>query len=955
MAKAPSKPTTKSTKKAKPAPKAAKTPIQNSAPSAKSVAPARKTSAPAKLTSNKISSKTSKPSLASKPSAKPAAKTSSLQAKLDDVAKRLISAETQTKNNIAALETDFSALAKQMGRTKAGQTRLTRRVTELSKTLTQDLASMQTDIRRELAGVLQNPTLESLQAALSRAESRLEESENAQGAAIARINHHIADIATIVEERLSNEARTREEAMAEMKRAMNAGQSQILAAQAALEKTQTTQSQAMQLRFSNMQSESADAIRSLGDKLVDVAEEMGNRRNKLAIKLRQELSEATLSANAEFEQFRRIVERRLEALESDMNGFDTQIDRAIAPLTSRVEGLEYGLTQAPAAYHDYAPSLQSAPPMTAVSPLSAPVNQAAPVGASAATSHAAALQHYEEDAFSPSPAPVYQAAAPHIQEEPLDLTQPAPAKAVPYNPSAYQTAAAPAKQSANPYGAVADSYAQNSYAQAPKAELQQSPYGQAALEGPAYTSEQAAPQHRDASGGYSTAQPPFPYAQDLALHDADLPYADPAYAEAHYSNPNLVATEPNDDSMGAARPGAFDNLKKIGRKSKDKAKTDSSGLSGLMTPRNLRLGGLVAALGLASFIGVQSLIPKDAPLNNGEFSVANNAALDESRPSLAQIEGQILQPNADGQPTLLTEDGAPQINQETIGQYADNQKMALAAGGVGALSEAANAGNPVAQLQLGLSQIESGQIESGVALIRAAANQEQPAALYRLAKLYETGQGVGKDAQTARQLTERAARGGNRIAMHDLALYFAEGRGGVDIDMPTAAKWFEKAAERGVVDSQFNLGVLFESGQGLPQDMESALMWYSVAGAQGDQMAAGRVGVLRKTLTDEQVDRADKRIAAFIPSRIDEQANGIFTNVPWAQASKVASTGASKAGIVQTQTLLNELGYAVGTADGAIGPKTKNAILNFQRNNGLSETGTVNAELIEKLEVAAGA
>ena len=119
-------------------------------------------------------------------------------------------------------------------------------------------------------------------------------------------------------------------------------------------------------------------------------------------------------------------------------------------------------------------------------------------------------------------------------------------------------------------------------------------------------------------------------------------------------------------------------------------------------------------------------------------------------------------------------------------------------------------------------------------------------------------------------------------------------------------------------------------------------------------MAAGRVGVLRKTLSEDQLARADKRIASFKPSRIDQEANGIFNSVPWAQPSQVADNGAKKANIVQTQTLLNELGYAVGAADGAIGPKTKNAILNFQRNNGMGETGVVNAELIERLENAAG-
>ena len=848
-----------------------------------------------------------------------------------------------------------------MGRTKAGQTRLTRRVTALSKTLTTDLETMQADIRRDLAGALSNPTVDSLQTALARADERLTESESVQSAAIARINRHIADIATIVEDRLSNEAQTRDAAMSEMRRSIESGQSRLIAAHAELEKQHTTQAQASQLRFSNLQSESADAIRSLGDKLVDVAEEMGRRRETLGTTLRQELNESVLSSSAEFEQFRRVVERRLEALETETRGFDTQIDRAITPLASRIEGLEYGLTQAPKPAQDnYAPNLQTLPPAltlsssTAGSALSAPVIQ---------TSNTAAPNHSpQEDAFSPSSAPQQPMAlqanplqsspaqsnlapAEYAAEMPLELDEPAVAKAVPFDPAAYQ----PAPQTVAPADPAYAPQAQTPYS---NPAYQQSPYGQSVP--PQYSQPQHETAPYDAPPVYTDTQPPFPPAEDLNIIDSELPYADPAYAEGHFDNPAQMP-DFSDDSMGAARPGAFDSLKKIGRKA-GKMKTanvDSAAASALLTPRNLKVGALVAALGVASFIGVQTIKGGSSPAGaNPEFSVADNGAIGTSLktpdselafsgdiPPSGQV-GSIIAP--------------PNIDQETIGVYADNRKMTLVAGGETALNTAAKSGNPIAQLQLGLSQIQNNQLESGVELIRASANQDQPAALYRLAKLYETGQGVGKDATTARQLTERAARGGNRIAMHDLALYHAEGRGGVDVNMPTAAKWFEKAAQRGVVDSQFNLGVLFESGQGLPQDMESALVWYSIGGAQGDQMAAGRVGVLRKTLTADQIARADKRIASFKPSRIDEEANGIFNNVPWAQPSQVANNGAGKAVVVQTQTLLNELGYAVGDADGAIGPKTKNAILNFQRNNGMGETGVVNAELIERLENAAG-
>jgi len=165
----------------------------------------------------------------------------SLQSQVDAVSKRLVAADKKTQRNIAALEADFTALAAQMKRTKAGQTQLARRVTTLSNTLSKDLENLQSGVKQDLTQALRHPTLDGLQAALERAENRLSESETAQDTAIMRINRHIADIATIVEARLSEEAQTREAAMAEMKRLISTEQTQILAAQSKIVKTQSMQ------------------------------------------------------------------------------------------------------------------------------------------------------------------------------------------------------------------------------------------------------------------------------------------------------------------------------------------------------------------------------------------------------------------------------------------------------------------------------------------------------------------------------------------------------------------------------------------------------------------------------------------------------------------------------------------------------------------------------------------
>jgi localization factor PodJL len=308
-------------------------------------------------------------------------------------------------------------------------------------------------------------------------------------------------------------------------------------------------------------------------------------------------------------------------------------------------------------------------------------------------------------------------------------------------------------------------------------------------------------------------------------------------------------------------------------------------------------------------------------------------------------------PNPTQAAGLIETQPIPDTSTDPIGSYAENQPVIIDIAELDTLEAAVEANNPIAQFQMGLAKLDAGQTDEGAALVRQAASANQPAALYRLAKLYEAGEGVPRDDVMARQLIERAARGGNRIAMHDLALYYTEGRGGVELSMPTAKSWFEQAARRGVVDSQFNLAILSESTEvGTTPNIEDALFWYSVAARQGDQFAVSRRDALRETLNVDQLDAIDARITAFAPRAIDEEANGIFNDVPWVKTSQ----GPSPTQVREVQTLLASLGYQVGTPDGVMGSRTRTAITAFERASGLSETGEVDRELINRLSNAAG-
>ena len=59
----------------------------------------------------------------------------------------------------------------------------------------------------------------------------------------------------------------------------------------------------------------------------------------------------------------------------------------------------------------------------------------------------------------------------------------------------------------------------------------------------------------------------------------------------------------------------------------------------------------------------------------------------------------------------------------------------------------------------------------------------------------------------------------------------------------------------------------------------------------------------------------------------------------------------SEAQMRRAQEKLTKLGYPAGTADGAMGEETRNAIRNFQRDKGLNATGELNDETVAALDL----
>ena len=65
-----------------------------------------------------------------------------------------------------------------------------------------------------------------------------------------------------------------------------------------------------------------------------------------------------------------------------------------------------------------------------------------------------------------------------------------------------------------------------------------------------------------------------------------------------------------------------------------------------------------------------------------------------------------------------------------------------------------------------------------------------------------------------------------------------------------------KAADRGVKDSQYNLGVMYARGLGRQQDLPLAYRWFALAAQQGDKIVALKRLELRRKAIEKWDGRA---------------------------------------------------------------------------------------------------
>ncbi|WEX77905.1 peptidoglycan-binding protein [Sinorhizobium numidicum] len=101
-----------------------------------------------------------------------------------------------------------------------------------------------------------------------------------------------------------------------------------------------------------------------------------------------------------------------------------------------------------------------------------------------------------------------------------------------------------------------------------------------------------------------------------------------------------------------------------------------------------------------------------------------------------------------------------------------------------------------------------------------------------------------------------AAKGGDPLAFYEIGARFTEGRG-VKEDFAEAAKWYQRAADAGVVPAEYRLANLYEKGSGVPRDAVRAKALYLKAAAAGNASATHNLAVMLASGRDGAPDFAE--------------------------------------------------------------------------------------------------
>jgi hypothetical protein len=204
------------------------------------------------------------------------------------------------------------------------------------------------------------------------------------------------------------------------------------------------------------------------------------------------------------------------------------------------------------------------------------------------------------------------------------------------------------------------------------------------------------------------------------------------------------------------------------------------------------------------------------------------------------------------------------------------KRLVLAAVGVVMISAVAVQARPYEDGEAALAQ---GETTEGWRLMWEAAEQGDVRAQILIAHLALKAEDYNEAAEWFRKAAEQeTAHPVVAHAQFQLGWLYDTGQGAPENHIE-AVNWYRRAAERGHPSAQQNLGIMYFVGRGVPQDYVQAHMWLNLAAArhaagteEHDDAFEVREMVARE-MTREQLAKAQQLAREWMPTRPAADSN----------------------------------------------------------------------------------
>jgi localization factor PodJL len=284
----------------------------------------------------------------------------------------------------------------------------------------------------------------------------------------------------------------------------------------------------------------------------------------------------------------------------------------------------------------------------------------------------------------------------------------------------------------------------------------------------------------------------------------------------------------------------------------DKAKADDKNPSNISSKiRSLLVGASVVVIVLGTFKMAMTLLDTGSVLHLPMME-SNEPAAPAQAPAPAESSTRPATPAAPAPLMMSPTPVEKQSNNSSAPNTLDSARIAVppqatppapaaASDVTGAITTLPASGGKLAMIAVPPTE----RLPDGIGgpVLRAAALKGDPAAAYEVGVRFAEGKGVAPDLDQAAKWYDRAAQAGVVPALFRLGTFYEKGLS-VKKDVDIARRYYAQAAERGSAKAMHNLAVLDADGGGKGANYKSASIWFRKAADRGVADSQFNLGIL---------------------------------------------------------------------------------------------------------------